>query len=157
MPTITEIKRNPGKPDQTFVCDLVRHDGDRIVISYVSDRSYSVQDIFVPPGTRTLAYYQEDLPYILWRMTGPEGQLVGYYVHLCDRVQITEDTVEYRDLMLDVWFFPDGAHRLLDEDELDEVVGAGILDETTAAAVRRNATSVIESFPDIRNMIDAHL
>ena len=157
MPTIVEIKHNPSKPDQTFVCDLVRHDGDRIVISYVSDRSYSVRDICVPAGTKTLAYYQEKLPYILWRMTGPNGQLVGYYIHLCDQVQITEDTVEYRDLMLDVWFFPDGTHRLLDDDELDEVVSSGVLDVTTASDVRRNAASVIDGFAEIRNHLDAYL
>ena len=111
----------------------------------------------MPSGTKTLAYYQEKLPYILWRMTGPEGQLLGHYIHLCDQVQITEDTVEYRDLMLDVWFFPDGTHRLLDVDELDEVVSNGVLDEATASVVRRNAASVIEGFSEIRNKLDAHL
>ncbi len=157
MPTIVEIKHNPGKPDQTFVCDLVRHDGDRIVISYVSDRSYSVGEIRVPTGTETLAYYQENLPYVLWRMSGPDGQLVGYYIHLCDQVQITENTVEYRDLMLDVWFLPDGTYRLLDDDELDEAVNNGILNLATASVVRRNAASIIDGFAEIRNGLDAYL
>lgn len=157
MPTIVEIKHNPSKPDQTFICDLVRHDGDRIVISYVSDRSYSVGEICVPSGTETLAYYQEKLPYVLWRMSGPDGQLVGYYIHLCDQVQITENTVEYRDLMLDVWFLPDGTYRLLDDDELDEAVNNGILNLATASVVRRNAASVIDGFTEIRNGLDAYL
>lgn len=157
MPTIVETKHNPSKPDQTFICDLVRHDGDRIVISYVSDRSYSVGEICVPAGTETMAYYQEKLPYVLWRMSGPDGQLVGYYIHLCDQVQITENTVEYRDLMLDVWFLPDGTYRLLDDDELDEAVNNGILNLATASVVRRNAASVIDGFTEIRNGLDAYL
>jgi predicted RNA-binding protein associated with RNAse of E/G family len=111
MSKIIEIKHNLNKPDQTFECNLERHEGDRILISYVSDQSYQVLDILVPPGTQTLAYYQAGLPYIIWKWTGPDSQLIGYYIHICDEVEISETHVEYRDLILDVWFFPDGSHQ----------------------------------------------
>ena len=152
--TITEIKHNVNKPDQTFECDLVRHGGDRILISYVSSRPYQVRDMVVASDTLTLGYYQEGLPYIVWKMIGPDDRLTGYYIHLCDGVRITDDVVEYRDLLLDVWFYPDGSHRLLDEDELEEAVTDGLLDEDTASAVRQTASSVIETFPSIHAALD---
>lgn len=155
--TITEIKHNVNKPDQTFECNLVRHDGDRILISYMSSRPYQIRDTVVASGTLTLGYYQEGLPYIVWKMIGPDNRLTGYYIHLCDRIRIKDDVVEYRDLLLDVWFSPDGSHRLLDDDELEEAVTTGFLDEDTATAVRQTASSVIETFPAIRASLDFHL
>lgn len=152
--TITEIKHNLTKPDQTFQCQLVRHGGDRIVISYVSDGSYCANDIVVVPGTLTLAYYQEGLPYIVWKMTGPDGRLTGYYIHLCDCVRIRPDAVEYRDLLLDLWFFPNGSYRLLDEDELTDGLARGVIDEETAAAVRQTASDVIARFSSIISALD---
>lgn len=149
--TMTEMKHNLNKPDQTFYCQLVRHEGDRVVLSYVSDRAYTVREtgvVFVP-GTLTLAYYQEGLPYIVWKLIGPDGRLVGYYVHLCDRVRIRPDAVEYRDLLLDIWFFPDGSSRLMDEDELADGVARGLIDAETAAAVRQTAREVVTRFPAI--------
>lgn len=149
--TMTEIKHNLNKPDQTFHCQLVRHEGDRAVLSYVSDRAYTVRAIGVVfvPGTLTVAYYQEGLPYIVWKLIGPDGRLVGYYVHLCDRVRIRPDAVEYRDLLLDIWFFPDGSSRLMDEDELTDGVARGLIDAETAATVRQTAREVVTRFPAI--------
>jgi predicted RNA-binding protein associated with RNAse of E/G family len=153
--TITEIKRNIGKPDQTFSCRLLRHGGDRIVISYRSTRPYRAAGLHLPAGTLTLAYYQEQLPYILWKMLGPDEHLIGYYVHLCDDVRITGETVAYRDMMLDIWFFPDGSHRLLDEDELRSARTAGLVDEATVARIFQTAGDLIRRFPVVREGFDA--
>lgn len=155
--TITEIKHNPNKPDQTFECSLVRHDGHRLVISYVSHRSYEICGVTAPAGTLTLAWYQEGLPYIVWKMIRPDDRLIGHYIHLCDEVRITPERVEYRDLILDVWFFPDGSYRLLDEDELDEAVAADRLDAATAGAARRTAAAVIDTFLSIRTSMESLL
>ncbi|MBT5872934.1 MAG: DUF402 domain-containing protein [Candidatus Latescibacteria bacterium] len=155
--TITEIKRNPCKPDQKFVCGLVRHRGRSAILAYVSDRPYTVNQVAVPVGSRTVAYYETDLSYVLWRMTGPEGRLLGHYVHLCDGLVVSMQTVEYRDLLLDIWFSPDGTHCLLDEQELSQAVLGGFVGEDTAAEARRNAASIIVDFERIKDLIDARL
>lgn len=154
--TFTETKRNLAKPDQTFICQLLYHGGNRVILSYLSDRPWTFQmaSVSIPAGTLTLAYYQEELPYILWKLVGPDEHLIGYYIHLCDNVHIGDDTVAYRDLLLDVWFFPDGSYRLLDEDELAAVQAAGLLDTATAVRIRQQATDLIERFPALRNWFD---
>lgn len=155
--TITEIKHNIGKPDQTFTCRLLHHGGNRIVLSYRAEKSYHAAGIGIPAHTLTLAYYQEELPYIFWKMIGPDDQLIGYYVHLCEAVRITADTVEYRDMMLDVWFFPDGAHRLLDGHELAAACASGLVDDAAVARVHRQANDLIERFAALRSWFDSLL
>ena len=155
--TITEIKHNPGKPDQSFQCGLLHHGGNRMVISYRSDRPYSQGDIRIPAGTLTLAYYEEGLPYVLWKMTGPDGRLVGHYVHLCDRVRIGPDRVEYDDQLLDLWFFPDGGCRVLDEDELIQARDDGLIDGQTANRISTSAVEVQRGIHRIMADFDALL
>ena len=155
--TVTEIKHNPGKPDQSFRCDLLHHGGSRMVISYRSGRAYRVGDVRIPAGTLTLAYYEEGLPYVLWKMIGPDGNLAGHYVHLCERVRIGADRVEYDDQLLDLWFFPDGDCRVLDEDELRQACDAGLIDRETAGRVRTTAADVRRRFQEIAEDFDALL
>ena len=155
--TITEIKHNPGKPDQSFQCGLLHHGGTRMVISYRSDRPYSQGDIRIPAATLTLAYYEEGLPYILWKMIGPDRRLVGHYVHLCDRVRIGPDRVEYDDQLLDLWFFPDGGCRVLDEDELKQARDDGLIDGQTADRIWSSAAEVQHGIHRIMEDFDALL
>ncbi len=155
--TVTEIKHNVGKPDQSFACRLLYHGGGRMVISYRSDREYRQGDIRIPPGTLTLAYYEEGLPYILWKMTGPDGSLVGHYVHLCDRVRVGPDRVEYDDQLLDLWFFPDGACRVLDEDELRQACDDGLIEGDTAVRIRTSAEEVRRRIHEITADFDGLL
>ena len=155
--TVTEIKHNPGKPDQSFQCALLHHGGSRMVISYRSGRAYRQGDVRLPAGTLTLAYYEEGLPYVLWKMIGPDGDLAGHYVHLCDRVRIGADRVEYDDQLLDLWFFPDGDCRVLDEDELRQACDAGLIDRGTADRVRATASDVRRRFQEIAADFDGLL
>lgn len=155
--TVTEFKHNLGKPDQSFTCRLLYHGGSCMVISYRSTREYRQGDIRIPPGTLTLAYYEEGLPYILWKMTGSDGSLVGHYVHLCDRVRIGPDRVEYDDQLLDLWFFPDGGCRVLDEDELRQAADTGLIEPDTADRVRTSAGDVLRRIHTITADFDALL
>ena len=155
--TVTEIKRNLNKPDQSFSCSLLYHGGNRMVISYRSTRGYSQRDIRIPPGTLTLAYYEEGLQYVLWKMIGPDGRLVGHYVHLCDRVAIGPDRVEYDDQLLDLWFFPGGDCRVLDEDELHQACEDGLIDRKTAVRIQASAAEVKERIDTITADFDAML
>lgn len=140
--TFTEIKHNLNKPDQSFSCCLLYHGGSHIVISYRSSQEYCYGDLQIPAGTLTLAYYEQGLNYILWKMIAPNGNLVGHYVHLCDRVRIGVDRVEYDDQILDLWFFPSGECHILDEDELHQACNEGLIDYSTADRIRGSAQAV---------------
>jgi hypothetical protein len=74
-----------------------------------------------------------------------DSSLRGWYVNLEEPMRRTELGFDYEDLVLDVWVEPDGSRRLLDEDELEEVVAAGLLSAAEAAAVRAESEQVIAS------------
>ncbi len=155
--TVTEIKHNLNKPDQSFSCRLHYHGGSCMVISYQSTRSYQQGDIRIPADTQTLAYYEEGLSYVLWKMIGPDGSPIGHYVHLCDRLRIGPDRVEYDDQLLDLWIYPDGDCRVLDEDELRLATEAGLIEMDAADRVRRTAEDVLRRIDTITADFDALL
>ena len=81
--------------DDTVVGYAVFKRGDRLVETFYSDRWYNV-----------FAVYDRD-----------DGALKGWYCNITRPAKITGDAVSSDDLALDVWVSPDGAVRVLDEEE----------------------------------------
>lgn len=73
--------------------------GDRFVETFYSDRWYNV-----------FAVYGRD-----------SGKLKGWYCNVCRPATISEMTVTYDDLALDLWVDPDGTTTILDEEEFAEL------------------------------------
>ena len=116
-----EVKRNITKPDELYICELVWRDSWRAVLSYVTDRDYRIFDGFIlPEGSLTLGFYWSGKGYIMWEMYGPARGLKGYYFHICNPPHIGDNSLEYLDLVLDIWFFPGGSFKFLDREELCE-------------------------------------
>ena len=74
---------------------------------------------------------------------GDEGALEGWYVNFERPLERTAVGFDYVDLLLDLWIAPDGKHRLVDEDELEQAVAQGRIAESEAAAVRAEAERVL--------------
>jgi hypothetical protein len=71
-----------------------------------------------------------------------EGERRGTYVNVCTPVEIFPDAVRYVDLHVDVVKGPDDEVRRVDDDELDDAVGAGEVSEPLAARAREVAASI---------------
>lgn len=142
MPTIEERKRHRSKPDQFYTCDEVHRESGYIVIRYDVTREGRIGDAVIPAGSHTLAHYRAATGYVLWEMIAGNGRLIGYCYHICEPPQIGPDYVDYLDLYLDLWYAPDGAVTLLDEDELDAAVAAGHITEGQATYARSQAELV---------------
>ena len=83
----------------TPVEEIVLQRGDRFVEAYFTDRWYNIFEI-----------YAHDT-----------GVLKAYYCNIGYPAQITDGTVSYRDLALDLLVMPDGQQVLLDEDEFQQL------------------------------------
>jgi len=81
--------------DDTPVEDILLQRGDRFVETFFTDRWYNIFEI-----------YAHDT-----------GMLKAYYCNIGTPAQITDGTVSYKDLALDLLVLPDGRQILLDEDE----------------------------------------
>lgn len=130
-----EIKRHVNKPDEIYACEFVRRGPDWVMLKYVSRRDWTVAGMLLPAGSTTRALYKEGEDWVLWRISSPDGRLLGHLFHICTDVEIGEAEVSYRDLLLDVWVDMDGVVTMLDEDEVADCVATGVLTQVQAAAI----------------------
>jgi protein associated with RNAse G/E len=72
-----------------------------------------------------------------------DGAHRGWYVNLEQPLRRTSLGFDYEDLVLDIWVAPNGHWQWLDEDELEEVLAAGLMSETEAREVRAVGEDVI--------------
>jgi hypothetical protein len=77
--------------------DLVLKQGDRFVETYYDDRGYNL-----------FAIFDRDT-----------GELKGWYCNLSRPAQFSGSQVAWVDLALDLWVWPDGRRKVLDQDEFD--------------------------------------
>ena len=146
---ITEVKHHLNKPTERYRCRVLEREPGHLVVSYRTERDWRVGEAEIPAGSVTVAHYWSDRRYVLWRMLGADGALLGYLCHLCTPPEIGEATVEYTDLLLDVWFRPDGTHQVLDADELAAAVTGGRLSRDEAERIEAEAARVIAEWPHV--------
>ena len=147
---VTETKRHINKPTERYECDLIEFRPGRMTLRYVSDRTFASTRLGItfPPGCITIALYWESRPYVFWGIFSPNKELLGYLIHICRDVQISEDAVGYLDMLLDIWFFPDGRHLILDEDEVEECLREGSLNQTDREYIESSRDAAITDFQD---------
>lgn len=145
---ITEIKRHINKPTERYECDLVQRAPGRLVLRYISDREFESErlGIVFPPGCITIALYWEARPYVFWGIFSPDEELLGYLVHICREVIISNDSVSYLDMLLDIWFFPDGTSTVLDLDEVEECRRRGFLSDEDKRYIENSKQVAIADF-----------
>jgi hypothetical protein len=155
MSKFLEIKRHLNKPDERYDCELIRKEPDHVVLKYISDRVFESAKLRLkfPPGCVTLAEYWRSRPYAFWTILSPAGELIGYLVHICRGLKIFEDSLDYLDMLLDVWFYPDGRHVVLDKDEVKQCIDAGCLTKADAKYIDAAKEEAIRDFP--RNAAEA--
>lgn len=146
---ITEIKRHINKPDQTFRCEVLAREPGHLVLRYVSDRAGRIGDETFAPGSTTYAHYWERRGYVAWRMHDPDGRLRGHVFHVCRDVRIGPDTVDYRDLLLDIWAEPDGRVVILDEDEVRDCAASGLIGPEDLAWIEDRKRDLVENLAEI--------
>ncbi len=152
---ITEIKRHINKPDQTFRCEVLAREPGHLVLRYVSDRTGRIGEVTFAPGSTTYAHYWERRGYVAWRMHDPDGRLRGHVFHVCRDVRIGSDTVDYRDLLLDIWAEPDGGVVVLDEDEVRDCAARGLIGPEDLAWIEGRRREIVASLGTIiREMAD---
>ncbi|UCD80204.1 MAG: DUF402 domain-containing protein [Desulfobacterales bacterium] len=146
---VLEIKRHINKPDQSFLCDLLKRGQGYIIIKYVNDRPGSVGAVFFDTGSTTYAYYREAMGYVVWKMMNPLDVLEGYLFHICRDLQVETDRVTYLDLLLDIWIDARGRLEILDRDEVQECVRSGLIGEHELGWIARQEKQITENWQHI--------
>lgn len=71
-----------------------------------------------------------------------DGEKKGTYVNVCTPVELFPKSARYVDLHVDVVKHPDGRVERVDDDELDEAVGAGLVSDELAEKAREVAAAI---------------
>ncbi len=95
-PSSVTLEAYFNRPDLPFQ-DVVFKQGDRFVETYYADRWYDIFEI-----------HDRDTE-----------MLKGWYCNVTRPAAITESTVSYVDLALDLWVSADGRQTVLDQDEFE--------------------------------------
>ena len=151
---ILEIKRHLNKPDETYLCDLLKRNRDYVIVKYVSDRSGRVGAVTFDAGSTTFAYYKNGMGYVLWKMLNPDNQMEGHLFHVCRDLQVGEDRVEYLDLLLDVWVDTKGQITILDRDEVQDCTAKGMISEKELMWMAEQEKEIIKNWRQIISNFD---
>jgi hypothetical protein len=149
MPFIEEIKEHKNKETQRFLCTVLHREANYLVVSFLSEKEGNIKDIVIPAGSTTIAHYWTDRGYVVWRMYGPEGLLIGTLFHIAKNITITDRHVQYVDLMVDVWITPEEKMQVLDEDELGECKKAGVVSVEEERWIEKHKTLILHTHADI--------
>jgi predicted RNA-binding protein associated with RNAse of E/G family len=90
----------------------------------------------------------------LWHDIGrfhrADGTFSGLYANILTPVRIDGRRWDTTDLYLDVWWPPGAPIRVLDEDELEDALAAGHIDEARASRAREEAVRIVDLAVDGR-------
>jgi len=85
--------------DDTSLLDIVIKRNDRFLEAFFKDRWYNIFEI----------------------RDRDDNSLKGWYCDICKPAVITDHQISYADLALDLWVFPDGRKKVLDEDQFNHL------------------------------------
>lgn len=139
-----EIKTKLSGKKEKFCCELLLARKNYSVLKYVIDKNISVSKVKLKPYDITIAYYWQKKPYVLYRWFSHDGSFKADYFNVADSIRITEGKVEWRDLELDVLFYPDGSHEILDADEIPEKIP-----DSLALYIENAKNTIIRDYKEI--------
>jgi protein associated with RNAse G/E len=120
MTTITVIKQDhAGLETWRYFGNLISRQDNEIQIEAFFDREYiHFEGITIKRGDRFIETYYIDRWYNIFKIQEQNsGLLKCWYCNISYPALITDDSVAYRDLALDLLVYPDGRQKVLDEDE----------------------------------------
>lgn len=90
-------------------------------------RDVQLEDVRLRKDTVSLGYFWQGRPYNVYHWIDEQRDTVALYFNIADGTRVSAETIEWRDLAVDVLITPDGRCRVLDEDELPDDIDAALL------------------------------
>jgi len=116
-----EIKNILAGGKRIFECELIYTDYKFGILKYVLEKLNTVSNLELPEGTITYAFYWVDRPYTLYKWYMGR-KIYANYFNIADRITLSDNKFEWRDLIVDILISPKGIVEVLDEDELPQTI-----------------------------------
>lgn len=142
-----EIKRHLDGRREVFACQALVMKPHLAIVRFVSSQGRRAGGIEFPAGAITYGFFWRWRPYDLYRMVDPQGRLLAHRLDAVDEVRIRPEQgeVEYLDLLLDIWAYPDGNVRVEDEDEVADYAQRGLISSQQQARIERTRDYVVRA------------
>jgi predicted RNA-binding protein associated with RNAse of E/G family len=144
---VLEVKRTLSGVEKRFQCRRLAGDARHAVVLWVADQPMHVHGVDLPAGTISFGHFWTDRLYNVYHWVDAAGDTVGFYFNLADQTRIGPDTLEWRDLTVDVLATPAGRLDVLDEHELPPDLAPDLrarIDEGKAAILGAPAAVMAE-------------
>ena len=142
MTTITVIKKDlQGQEVWRYSGTMQARGKNYVVLEAYFDRAdLPFHGMLLAKGDRFVETYYTDRWYNIFEIYDRENnQIKGWYCNIGYPAEISDRTVSYVDLALDLLVFPDGRKVVLDEDEFANLK----LDQATRATARAALSSLL--------------
>ncbi|MBL7066731.1 MAG: DUF402 domain-containing protein [Candidatus Marinimicrobia bacterium] len=138
-----EIKYLLAGGKRIFECELIYTDYQFGILKYVLEKSFTVSNLKLPEGAITYAFYWVDRPYTLYKWYMGR-KIYANYFNIADRITLSDNKFEWRDLIVDILISPKGIVEVLDEDEIPEGTDLEI-----KKYIYRNKEYILREYPQI--------
>ncbi|HKV85287.1 MAG TPA: DUF402 domain-containing protein [Ktedonobacterales bacterium] len=148
-PAITVHKLDPaGHHVTSYPGKLIEHVAGGIKLeAYWTRPALPLGYTTFETGDRFIEWFYSDRWYNIFAIFTAGGALKGWYCNIAEPARITASEITCRDLLLDLWVNPDGACRVLDEDEFASDIN--LTDAERAHALR--------GLDQLRDMVNGRL
>ena len=136
-----------NKSARHFKEDLGDDDGTRLKTHTIIPESIRVpwseewqRELRIPFGEvigSVSKYLFYDQYFSIMEIHATTGVLLGFYVDLTTPVRKVDGEYYLTDLILDVWIFPDLTYQVLDEDEWQQAIQAGLVSKEIQHTVQK--------------------
>ncbi|MEO8541648.1 MAG: DUF402 domain-containing protein [bacterium] len=148
-----ERKRKADGTVHDYETELIHRDKTVVIVKFEMTRAGGPPrlPVVVPAGSVSYGYFWPKRPYNVYRWFAPDGSLIAHRFDAVTDVRISDSSVEYRDLILDWWAFPDGSLIEEDHDELDEAAAAKTISDADQRIASESARQIFSRY---RHIID---
>lgn len=148
-----ERKRKADGTVHDYATELIHRDKTVVIVKFAMTRGGGPPrlPVTVPAGSISYGYFWPRRPYNVYRWLTAGGELIAHRFDAVSDVRVTDTSVDYRDLVLDWWAFPDGSIIEEDRDELDEAVASGAVIAVDEQLANAAAYQVLSRY---RHIID---
>ena len=128
-----------GRDVWQYTGTLVEITDSKIVIEAYFDREDTpVDNMVIRPGDKFIETYFSNQWFNIYEIQDQRsGKIKAWYCNICHPVEISDDTVVYRDLVLDLLVYPEGTQVVLDMDEFEALNITGNLRQQALQALEQ--------------------
>ncbi|MFD2446461.1 DUF402 domain-containing protein [Bacillus sp. CGMCC 1.16607] len=99
----------------------------------------------VDDGYIWLQHFPTNQHFSVTTMFDTEGEIVQWYIDICNEIGLANNVPYLDDLFLDIVFLPNGEVIVMDEDELEEALSEGIINRSLFDLAWEEANQIRES------------